>query len=365
MNDGRYRWAHRLAGWLVLLCGVLTAFAPLRAQMRGETLTLLEYNVENLFDCRDDTGFDNEDFLPAGAYAWDTLRYRRKLVDLARVMVAAGGARPVDLVALCEVEGDSVLRDLTCRTRLARLGYRYAVTDSRDRRGMDVALLYQPERFRPVSIDTLRIGYDARRERPTRDVLHVAGRIPTGDTLDVIVVHLPSRRGGAQHTEDYRLRAARRVVVMADSLRRVRAVPAVIITGDFNDGPADRSLYEVVGARPLSVLSRQDEAPDCHWVNLSAELRDEAYGVEGTYRFRGFWNRLDHVIVNRWLLAAHPRLRTGEGACRILTLPFLMEQSRGQERAWQPRRTYLGTHYHGGISDHLPLLLTIAVDMSR
>lgn len=357
------RCGHCISRWLIVLCVVLAATQPLAAQLRAESVTLLEYNVENLFDCRDDPESDDGDFLPSGAYAWDSLRYRRKLVALARVMAAAGGARPVDLVALCEVEGDSVLHDLTRRTRLARLGYRYVVTDSRDSRGMDVALLYQPERFRPVGIDTLRMAYDPSRERPTRDVLHVAGRILTGDTLDVIVVHLPSRRGGAQHTAAYRCRVARRVAGLADSLRRVRAVPAVIITGDFNDEPDDRSLAEVIGARCLSSLRRTDAtgAADGGWINLSAELHDSIYNVQGTYRYRGHWNRLDHVLANASLQTAHPRLYAGEGSCRILVLPFLVERSKSERDVWQPRRTYLGTHYHGGISDHLPLLLTITV----
>ena len=94
------------------------------------------------------------------------------------------------------------------RTRLARLGYEYLVTHSADRRGIDVALLYQPETFALLHSETYRVPYDSLRERPTRDLLHAAGRLPFGDTLDVFVVHFPSRRGGATISEPYRLRAA-------------------------------------------------------------------------------------------------------------------------------------------------------------
>lgn len=168
----------------------------------------LEWNVENLYDTLHDVGFDDREFLPNAERRWNTPRYFHKQSSLAKTILAAGGLQPVDLVALCEVENDSVMHFLCRRTRLARLGYEYLVTHSADRRGIDVALLYQPETFALLHSETYRVPYDSLRERPTRDLLHAAGRLPFGDTLDVFVVHFPSRRGGATLSEPYRLRAA-------------------------------------------------------------------------------------------------------------------------------------------------------------
>ena len=107
----------------------------------------MEWNVENLYDTLHDVGFDDREFLPNAERRWNTPRYFHKQSSLAKTILAAGGLQPVDLVALCEVENDSVMHFLCRRTRLARLGYEYLVTHSADRRGIDVALLYQPETF--------------------------------------------------------------------------------------------------------------------------------------------------------------------------------------------------------------------------
>ena len=352
--------------WAWLCICLLWLCSGERLQAQTERVRLMTYNVENLFDLTDNPLTADDDFLPTGAYAWDSLRYRGKLARLSRVLLAAGGSTPVDLVSLCEVENDTVVRDLTEHSRLARLGYQFFITHSRDRRGVNVALLYQPERFHPVSIDTLRIVYHAATERPTRDVLHVAGRLLTGDTLDVIVGHWPSRRGGAGRTEAYRCRTAARIRALADSLCRSRANAAVVIMGDFNDEPENRSVREVLGAAPLAPPTdkrhrkRASEMP-APYVNQSANLTDEALGVRGTYKYQKHWNRLDHIIVNQALLNQHPRLSVAPNACRILAFPFIVEREADGWEGVQPHRTYVGSLYHGGTSDHLPLLLEISV----
>ena len=130
----------------------------------------MEWNVENLYDTLHDVGFDDREFLPNAERRWNTPRYFHKQSSLAKTILAAGGLQPVDLVALCEVENDSVMHFLCRRTRLARLGYEYLVTHSADRRGIDVALLYQPETFALLHSETYRVPYDSLRERPTRDL---------------------------------------------------------------------------------------------------------------------------------------------------------------------------------------------------
>ena len=159
-----------------VLLAVLTASTCLLAE--GRRYRVMTYNVENLFDTCHDNGKSDEEFLPGGQRQWNSWRYWKKLGDLARVVAAAGGDEPASLVALCEVENDSVVRDLARRTMLRRLGYEYVVTRGPDARGIDVALLYQPGRFRPLGIRSVRVAYTSRTERPTRDILHVEGLVP-------------------------------------------------------------------------------------------------------------------------------------------------------------------------------------------
>ena len=140
----------------------------------------------------------------------------------------------------------------------------------------------------------------------------------------------------------------------------------MVIAGDFNDEPDNRSVCQVLGAAPQTQQTdkrrrggeKQASAP---YVNLSANLTDESLGVRGTYKYQKHWNRLDHIIVNKALLNQHPHLSVAPEACRILSFPFLLERETESWEGVKPHRTFQGSIYYGGTSDHLPLLLQIMV----
>lgn len=208
---------------------------------------VMSWNVENLFDTHHDTLKNDNEFLPDAIRHWNYTKYKKKLADMARVITAVGEWNPPALVGLCEVENDSVLRDLTRRSPLKELSYRYVMTSSPDLRGIDVALLYQRDLFKLLSFRSIPIP-SFKHHRPTRDLLHVSGLLLTGDTLDVIVCHLPSRSGGAKESEPYRLHAARILRTEADSLLNIRLHPQLVIMGDFNDYPTNKSIKEILEA---------------------------------------------------------------------------------------------------------------------
>lgn len=162
-------------------------------------LTFVELNCENLFDCRHDSLRADTEYLPEAPRHWTASRYWRKLDNIGRAILSCGEDSTdcyiPDLVALCEVENDTVLRDLTKRSLLRNARYGYVMTDSPDDRGIDVALLYHEFSFAPIAHASLRVA-PVRGMRPTRDILYVAGRVITDDTLHIFVVHAPSRRGG-------------------------------------------------------------------------------------------------------------------------------------------------------------------------
>ena len=332
----------------LLLLGILLCY-PILLPAQHRKFRVLTYNVENLFDTCHDARHDDYEFLPDSERAWGSMRYWKKQGDISRTIAAASGASPIDLVALCEIENDTVIRDLTQRTRLHRMGYEYLVTHSDDARGVDVALLYQPDRFRLLLDSSLRISPSAAYGRFTRDILYVSGRLPNADTLDVFVNHWPSRRGGTV-ADDFRWQVARFLKTFADSLMQVRRHPNLIFVGDFNDEYDDRSIADGLGA-----VSR--EGKNGSYVVLSSELREDR-GIEGTYKFRGDWNQLDQIIVSRAMLEPTNKIHTTSDGCRILALPFLLkeDESRGGVKL---NRTYLGPVYQGGVSDHLPLILDL------
>lgn len=321
--------------------GSVAVAPPKKARFR-----VMTWNVENLYDTIPALDTDDREFLPTAPRKWNTRRYWGKQGALARTILAAGGVQPVDLVGLCEVEGDSVLFDLCRRTRLARLGYEFVITQSRDLRGMNVGLLYQPESFALIQYSTHRVPRKLETERPTRDILLASGRVSNGDTLDVVVVHFPSRRGGAVFSEDYRVRAARVVRRLADSLQLHRQRAQFLVMGDFNDEVENRSISEVLAPTfvPLSAQARPYPEED------NAE-------IQGTYFFQRAWSRIDHILVSPSLLNPSAPLYTTSADCRIFAIPYLLEKTHREVK--RPRRTYLGDRYHGGVSDHLPLLLDL------
>lgn len=327
------------ASLFLALCCV--AAVPAAAQ---QVFRVMAYNVENLFDCAHDSLKNDQEFLPDGLRRWNYRRYTEKLGRIAQVVwsVADGGEVPA-LVGLCEVENERCLEDLVRRSPLRAVGYQYALTDSPDLRGIDVALLYHPQQFRCVSVQSVRISFSGKGHRPTRDLLHVCGRVmPTGDTLDVVVCHLPSKLGGARKTRPFRLQAARRLRQLADSVAACRVQPRLLLMGDFNDVPGSQTLAEILGA-----------AGETSTAGLLVDLMEGR--LPGTYCYRGCWEVIDHLIINKALQTANAGWRVVPSSVRIVDAPFLLEED-DTYGGMRPFRTYRGIRYAGGYSDHLPIM---------
>lgn len=344
---------HAFAKHLACFCFAFSlSLRNIQAQ-QADTLTLhvVSYNVENLFDLRHDSLKNDFEFLPSSTRHWNYSKYRKKLNDLARTFTAIGRWTPPALIALCEVENDSVLRDLTRYSLLREAGYRYIVTHSPDERGIDVALLYQRHLFKPLSTQSIRITPPAKTPRPTRDILHVCGLLLNGDTLDILVAHFPSRRGGSKASEPYRLHVARQLKHTADSLIHHRHLPQLLLMGDFNDPPTSQAVRKVLQAQAPS----PEETPASDRLYHLLARKAKGQRAYGSYKYQGQWELIDHLIVSGNLLRPANRLHTCETKADVFTVPFLLEPDR-KYGGMQPFRTYIGPRYHGGISDHLPVV---------
>lgn len=315
---------------------------------------ILEYNVENLFDTIHCEGNQDADFTPQGSYHWNSVKYWSKLSRLARIIAGASGVSAAEIVGLVEVENDSVVYDLTQRTKLRRLGYKYLITHSEDVRGINVAMLYQPARFRPFFSKSIRVQPTAANQRPTRDVLHVAGEIFTGDTLDIFLCHLPSKRGGKEATL-FREQVAQTMRERADSVMQKRQVARIVIMGDFNAYYPEKIFEKSLDAFPISSV---DSICPKHLYLLTDRMKEEP-NICGTYKFQGIWNQLDNFIVSGTLLKDN-KIRTTKDACHIIAFPCLLQKDK-TGKGVHPYRTFLGQYYHGGYSDHLPLLLDLTI----
>lgn len=325
---------------LCCLAGAAGAQEPFRAMF---------YNVENLFDCRHDTLKNDYEFLPDAPKGWTPARYRDKIAKIAKVILATGEEHAPDVVGLCEVENEHCLKDLTKHSPLRQAGYRYVMTDSPDERGIDVALLYRRGSFKLLGTRRIPVPYKEAGRRPTRDILHVTGQVLSGDTLDVFVCHMPSRAGGEEKSEPYRLFTARILRGAADSVMLLRRHPNLLIMGDFNDYPTNRSIAGVLGAK-----APKGEVQARRLYNLMDGRKD------GTYRYRGEWGVLDQLIVSGFLLQGRHGMRTAYGKAQIARHPFLLEEDK-RYGGYIPSRTYRGKNYHGGYSDHLPVYVDFEV----
>ena len=214
------------------------------------------------------------------------------------------------------------------------------MTSSPDRRGIDVALLYNPLSIRVFEHHSISIS-PPQGSRPTRDILYVKATARADDTLHIFVLHAPSRSGGEIETEPYRLHVVDRLLQTIDSIRTTNNDAAIIISGDFNDYSKNLSLHHLRS-------SGLDE-PSQNAVGLNFSTT----GVRGTYKYQGQWDSLDHILLS-------PTLQKHVTQCFILDNPWLLSEDL-TNGGYKPKRTYGGTWYQGGVSDHLPLVLKLAI----
>ena len=332
---------------------VLCAFIGVPSACGQRLFRVISYNVENLFDTQDNPLADDEEFLPQGQRHWTPKRYNHKLQQLAKVITAAGEWTEPALVGLCEIENDSTLYQLCHRTPLRAQAYRYVCSDTDDPRGIRVALLYQRDQFALVGYESLRIPFRGGRKR-SRPLLHVWGRVVTGDTLDVFVCHFPSRSGGQLESESFRMDAARYLRRACDSLYRLRQHPHLIAMGDLNDTPTDRSLLEGLKAQPYTPKLTSPMTDTLTLYNLFATRRTGQ--PEGSHKYQGAWSQLDHCLVDGSVLQANATFRLRPEGVRIFDADFLWTTDKTYAGR-RPKRTFYGFTYEGGFSDHLPLIV--------
>jgi len=341
-----------LAAFLLLLPAIsLAEDGKKTAETQGSGPLLLWWNVENLFDTTDDPGVSDEEFTPEGRLRWTPKKLRLKQKRIAYVMKAIEahpeyGKLP-DILAFAEVENRRVFE--TTLGKIGDAGYRALYHDSPDLRGIDIALAYNPEALEPLSMKAYRVKLEG---RPTRDIL-VATFRASGRPLTLILNHWPSRAFDAGWTEKKRIAAARVARAAVDSLLARDPEADVVVMGDFNDGPDDRSVKTTL----RSTLNRKEalRKRDGTLYNCWSET-----AWPGSYAYRGRWGRIDQILVSRGLLRGEGLRLDDPGAFSCFAFrPMFTKSGR------KPWRTYEGSAYSGGYSDHLPLLLRLEAPKPR
>lgn len=309
-----------------------------KTSLKGEAI--VSYNVENLFDTKDDPTTQDEDFLPNGKLHWDQDRYHHKLDRLAHALTWSAGGPPA-LIGLAEVENAAVVNDLAVTAPLDAGTYTVVHFDSPDERGIDVALLVRKD-F--ASVETQRpLPVDLGRDR-TRDVLYAKLELASGEVLHVMMNHWPSRGEGVERSAPKRMAAARVVRKQVDAILRDQPQAKILVMGDFNDTPTDASIQ--MGLKASCDTTARADLFDLMGINPPADT--------GSFQYGGNWDYLDQIIVSRALLRGPGGIAGQASAFHDPRLLF-----RHPKYGLSPEKTYSGGHYKGGYSDHLPVVVQL------
>lgn len=308
-----------------------------------DSIAIMFYNVENLFDTYNDSLTNDNEFTPTGSRHWTSKRYLQKINNLFKVIIAADTWTPPAIIALAEIENRSVLEDLIYKTNLERYNYGIVHSDSPDRRGIDVALLYSRDRVKVLESDFfIADGWESE-EFASRYVLRTKCEI-MNDTIHLFVCHLPSKLGGTLASQEKRQAIITTIRSKIDSLSTIEGKNVkVVVTGDLNV-----EYNEDI----LDILTNATSKKCATMYNMVQSQKLN----EGTYKYQGRWEIIDQMIVSEGLLNTNSgQLFTNHKGYHIVKEEFMFTDDKTNSGK-RPFRTFYGYRYEGGYSDHLPIL---------
>ncbi|MBB4800650.1 endonuclease/exonuclease/phosphatase family metal-dependent hydrolase [Flavobacterium nitrogenifigens] len=336
--------------------------------------TVAFYNFENLYDTVDDAFTNDDEWTPNGAQHWTAEKYQQKLKNLARVLSEIGTPENTNapvLIGGAEIENRGVLEDLIKEPKLQELDLGIIHFDSPDKRGIDVALLYQKKYFRPTSFsnipliiykknipkkeeqlevedDEIEIKKENYNRIFTRDQLLVSGFLED-EEIHIIVNHWPSRSSGEKATSLFREAAGKLNRKIIDSLQQINPKAKVLTMGDFNDGPLNNSIKLALEAK-----SKKTELKEFDLFNPFEELENKGFG---TIAYRDSWNVFDQIIMTSSFIksdfSSYQFWKAG-----IFNKPYLIQNS-GKYKGYPLRNTLT----EAGFSDHLPVYIYLIKEL--
>ena len=328
---------------LLSAVALLALAAPAGAQVQAAGIAF--YNLENFFDTipNNPLGRDLE-YTPGGQNQWDSRKYNNKVHNLATAIASFKNASKLTpygpaLIGVSEVENRGVLEDLVNAPELKPLGLKICHHDSPDRRGIDVGLLYNPRYFELENVTNHRLTAIS---FATRDQMCVVGRL-LGERIAVIVNHWPSRLGGQEKSSPNREAAAELCLAIADSLWKVDPNIGVVIMGDLNDDPQDKSCAQVLGA-----AKKPDKVKAHQFFNPFWKMLDDGIG---TLAYKSSWNLFDQIILSGNLVNTD-EYRWHFQKAVVHNYEFLRDPE--GSRQGYPLRTFASGVYLNGYSDHFP-----------
>lgn len=316
------------------------------------------YNLENFYDTTDNPNVNDDEFTPNGPRNYNGQIYLDKVEHLATVLSQMGVDQNPDgpaVLGVAEIENDTVLNELVHNKLIAKRNYKIVHYDSKDARGIDVALLYNPKYFTVEASDKLfvQLPGGSKDAYYTRDVLWVKGKLD-GETIHIYVNHWPSRVGGEERSAPARAAAAMVCKHHMDSIAKADGNQKVVIMGDLNDDPVSPSITEVLKAKGnvKDVFKGGLYNP---WVDMYKK------GI-GTLAYQDAWGLFDQIMIS------YPFLDKEQNGLffyqpHIFRKEYMVENN-GRYKGY-PMRTWDGNTYRGGYSDHFPTYLVMLKKVTK
>lgn len=337
---------------IFLLTGLLLFSAEAFSQKQTYKVSVIGfYNLENFYDTVDNRSVDDEEFLPTGPKNYTGKIYLDKVTKLATVIEDMGKEITPDgpaVLGVAEIENDTVLHDLVQHDLIKNRNYQIVHYDSRDLRGVDVGLLYNPKYFKLINSRKLFVALDDDGVPVyTRDILYASG-VMDGDTIHIFVNHWPSRRGGEERSAPRRAAAAKVVKKYVDSIQMITPNAKVVIMGDLNDDPISPSVKKILNSK-----GKMEEVQPGGLYNPWVEMYKNGLG---TLAYQDAWGLFDQILISfAWLDKAQNGYFFFNQ--RIYNKEYLVENI-GKYKGY-PMRTWDGNFYRGGYSDHFPTYLVM------
>lgn len=351
MNTTSHRFFMKKAILIILFAKI--SFSSFAEQKQYKVIVAGFYNLENLFDTINDPKTFDDDFTPDGSYHYTGAIYRDKLSKLEEVLSQIGTDISPDGLAFwgtAEVENRTVLEDLVAMPKLKDRNYQAIHFNGGDPRGIDCAFMYNPKYFKPIYTKSIPINLSlaVKDGKPTRDVLWVSGILNEVDTFHVFVGHWPSRRGGEEKTAPMREYVAKVIRSYTDSLMKKNPNTKVLVMGDLNDNPTDKSLVKVLGCK-----DKKDEVKTGGFYNPWVDFYNKGIG---TLAHNDAWGLFDQIILSSgWLNKDQNGYFYNKAY--IFNKEFMVQKT-GKYKGY-PKRTWDFNIYNGGYSDHFPTYITL------
>lgn len=301
------------------------------------------YNCENFYDTIDQRNTIDEEFTPQSVKAYNAQIFEQKRKQIAKTIYELGKQEKQDgisLMGLVEIENKMVLEALVNDPMIKKYHYQIIHFDSKDLRGVDVALIYHPAHFKPYQYKPISLSKGTHQnDFPTRDILYVKGLLDN-QWIHILVNHWPSRRGGSKSSDKKRFLASEVAKALLDSLQKDDPSTQVIMMGDFNDNPTDPSLKNIPLENPFLPLFKKG------W---------------GSLAYNDQWSLFDQILLSKPFFNPEKELTYYKS---VIYNKINRTETIGRYKGY-PKRTWSGDQYNDGYSDHFPVSIILNQKMAE